>query len=295
MDCQMPILDGYEATKQIRKMQKYQDLPILAMTANAMQGDREKCINSGMNDYIAKPLDFNKFYETLGKWVKPKNGVIFEEQKEETNEVDVKTIQIEGINISQALNRMAGNQKLFLNQLKRFVKSQNNFEEKILTHAKNSDLESAIREVHTLKSLCGNIGADLLFEKAKELEFHLKEKKFDDKYAYLIQIIKSDLDFLIKNIKKNLELFLPNEMIENKNDINKDRIYTLFTELEQLLNELDSDALIKANELQVELEKVAYFDELDNFINYVNDFDFDKANEYLGFLKKKFEEIKIRS
>ena len=290
MDCQMPILDGYEATKLIRKIEKLKNLPIIAMTANAMQGDREKCIDSGMNDYIAKPLDFNTFYGTLVKWVKPKNTIVCEEQNEEIDETDIKILKIEGIDVSQALNRMAGNQKLFLNQLKRFVKSQNNFEEKILTHAKNSDLESAIREVHTLKSLCGNIGANLIFEKAKELEFHLKEKKFDDKYAYLIQIIKSDLDFLIKNIKKNLELFLPNEMIENKSDINKDRIYALFTELEQLLNELDSDALIKANELQVELEKVAYFDELDNFINYVNDFDFDKANEYLEFLKKKFED-----
>ncbi|PUE65598.1 response regulator [Arcobacter caeni] len=143
MDCQMPILDGYEATKEIRKIEKFKDLPIIAMTANVMQGDKDKCISFGMNDYIAKPLDFNKFYETLIKWIKPKNSVIFEEQKEEIKkilEIDIKTLKIEGINISEALNRMAGNQTLFLNQLKRFVKSQNNFEEKILVLIKNNDL-----------------------------------------------------------------------------------------------------------------------------------------------------------
>ncbi|MDD2290811.1 MAG: transporter substrate-binding domain-containing protein [Aliarcobacter sp.] len=292
MDCQMPILDGYEATKQIRKNEKFKDLPILAMTANAMQGDKEKCINSGMNDYIAKPLDFSKFYETLVKWIKPKNKVVFEEQNEEINEVDVKTMQIDGINISQALSRMAGNQKLFLNQLKRFVKSQNNFEEKILIHVKNSDLESAIREAHTLKGLCGNIGADLLFEKAKELEFHLKENGFDDKYGDLIKVIKTDLELLINNIKRAITAFLPNE-INDKSALNKEKIEELFEQLEGLLKELDSDALIKANELQVEIEKLAYFNELDNFINYVNDFDFDKANEYLKLLKEKVLE-KIR-
>ena len=245
-----------------------------------------------MNDYIAKPLDFSKFYGTLVKWIKPKNGVVFEEQKEETNEVDVKTIEIEGINIAQALSRMAGNQKLFLNQLKRFVKSQNNFEEKILTHVKNSDLESAIREAHTLKGLCGNIGADLLFEKAKELEFSLKEKGFDEKYGDLTKLIKTDLELLINNIKRTIATFLPNE-INDKSALNKEKIEELFEQLENLLEELDSDALIKANELQVEIEKLAYFNELDNFMNYVNDFDFDKASEYLKLLKQKVLE-KIR-
>ena len=179
---------------------------------------------------------------------------------------------------------MAGNQKLLLNQLKRFVKSQNCFEEKILTHVKNSDLESAIREAHTLKGLCGNIGADLLFEKAKELEFHLKEKGFDNKYAELIKNVEFDLNILIQNIKAVIELFLSKE---DKSGINMDKIDELFNQLEKLLNELDSDALIKANELQIELEKIAYFDELDNFMSSVNDFDFDKASEYLKLLREK--------
>ena len=286
MDCQMPILDGYEATRLIRKIEKLKDLPIIAMTANAMQGDKEKCINSGMNDYIAKPLDFNQFYETLGKWIKPKYILIDTQKKEieNKNEIDIKTIQIHGINISQALNRMAGNQKLLLNQLKRFIKSQNSFESKILTFVENGDLESTIREAHTLKGLCGNIGADLLFEKAKELEFHLKEKGFDDKHLELIKNVELDLNILIQNIKIALELFLSKE---DKSGINMDKIDELFNQLEKLLNELDSDALIKANELQVELEKIAYFDELDNFMNYVNDFDFDKADEYLKLLREK--------
>ncbi|BFT29857.1 hybrid sensor histidine kinase/response regulator [Alteromonas sp. D210916BOD_24] len=72
MDCQMPEMDGYEATKQIRNGaagSAYRDIPIVAMTANAMQGDREKCLNAGMNDFLTKPIDQNKVIEVLSHWL----------------------------------------------------------------------------------------------------------------------------------------------------------------------------------------------------------------------------------
>ncbi len=69
MDCQMPVLDGYETTRKIREQEKFQDLPVIAMTANAMMGDREKVLSVGMNDHIAKPLNRNKMYVTMAKWI----------------------------------------------------------------------------------------------------------------------------------------------------------------------------------------------------------------------------------
>jgi two-component system sensor histidine kinase/response regulator len=73
MDCQMPEMDGYEATRQIREGkagERYKDIPIVAMTANAMQGDREKCIGAGMNDYLTKPINPKEIYQILTKWLK---------------------------------------------------------------------------------------------------------------------------------------------------------------------------------------------------------------------------------
>jgi len=69
MDCQMPIMDGYEATKKIRKLEKYENLPIIAMTANALKGDREKVLEIGMNDHIPKPIDSVKMLITMAKWI----------------------------------------------------------------------------------------------------------------------------------------------------------------------------------------------------------------------------------
>ncbi len=71
MDCQMPVMDGYEATRQIRKQKKFKNMPVIAMTANAMKGDREKVLAAGMNDYISKPFKIDDMYTTVAKWIKP--------------------------------------------------------------------------------------------------------------------------------------------------------------------------------------------------------------------------------
>jgi two-component system sensor histidine kinase/response regulator len=71
MDCQMPVMDGYTATREIRKNPAFKDLPIIAMTANAMAGDREKVLQAGMWDHIAKPLNVADMFATLAKWIKP--------------------------------------------------------------------------------------------------------------------------------------------------------------------------------------------------------------------------------
>nr|WP_320191612.1 cache domain-containing protein [uncultured Desulfobacter sp.] len=72
MDCQMPVMDGYETTRKIREQERFKALPIIAMTANAMVGDREKALNAGMNDHIAKPIDPDEMYRTMAKWISAK-------------------------------------------------------------------------------------------------------------------------------------------------------------------------------------------------------------------------------
>ena len=67
----MPVMDGYQATSEIRKDDRLKGLPIIAMTAHAMTGDREKCLKAGMNDYVAKPIDSEELFSTLVKWIKP--------------------------------------------------------------------------------------------------------------------------------------------------------------------------------------------------------------------------------
>ncbi len=74
MDCQMPVMDGYETTHKIRAAENFKDLPIIAMTANAMKGDREKAMEAGMNDHIAKPIKPDVMFATMAKWIRPENS-----------------------------------------------------------------------------------------------------------------------------------------------------------------------------------------------------------------------------
>ncbi len=75
MDCQMPVMDGYTATRLIREQSFFKDLPILAMTANAMSDDRDKVLAVGMNEHIAKPIDIDQLFATLARWIKPKRNL----------------------------------------------------------------------------------------------------------------------------------------------------------------------------------------------------------------------------
>ena len=71
MDCQMPVMDGYEATRLLRQQPHLRDIPVIAMTANAMVGDREKVLAAGMNDHIVKPINIDDMFATLARWVRP--------------------------------------------------------------------------------------------------------------------------------------------------------------------------------------------------------------------------------
>jgi CheY-like chemotaxis protein len=75
MDCQMPVMDGYTAAARIRQNPRWAQLPVLAMTASAMTGDREKVLSAGMNDHIAKPINVAQLFATLVRWIKPKSGL----------------------------------------------------------------------------------------------------------------------------------------------------------------------------------------------------------------------------
>ena len=90
MDIQMPIMDGYQAAKAIRESFGFKELPIIAMTANAMGGDKEKCLASGMNDYISKPIRIKEFFETLKKWLDSESS----DKKERPLEVDLEKKQL---------------------------------------------------------------------------------------------------------------------------------------------------------------------------------------------------------
>jgi len=171
MDVQMPVMDGFEATKAIRSDPRFTALPIVAMTANAMAGDREKCIEAGMNDHLAKPIDPDRLFSTLAHWVKPRQA---KSPPPRANRVDTTSgsalPKIEGIDQESALKRVGGNERLYRDLLSQFVRTQAEAAAQISGALSCGDRPLAERIAHTTKGVAANLGMIAVSASAQELE-----------------------------------------------------------------------------------------------------------------------------
>ncbi|MBF0194735.1 MAG: response regulator [Magnetococcales bacterium] len=183
MDMQMPVMDGYTASREIRKNPLYSDLPIIAMTANAMAGDREKCLDAGMNDHVAKPINPREMFSALAKWVKPGHRDIPEDLKNKVTESSSESVdtlpELPGIDTKNGLLRVGGRVKSYRKLLLKFISSQEETVEKIKEAMDMSDIKSANRYAHTLKGVSGNIGAVDLQDLAGKVELLINNGEID--------------------------------------------------------------------------------------------------------------------
>lgn len=177
MDCQMPVLDGYEATRKIRQDERFSSLPILAMTANAMAGDREKVLAAGMNDHIAKPINVEELFGTMAKWIVPQNPAAPVEQ---SPVVEVEIPKLAGIDTDDGLKRTQGKTALYIKLLQKFAASQKNFIIDFRTAVEENDWQLAERLAHTVKGVAGNIGAHRIQDCALVLERQAAKQQVDD-------------------------------------------------------------------------------------------------------------------
>jgi CheY-like chemotaxis protein len=170
MDCQMPVMDGYEATRRIRDELGLQALPIIAMTANAMAGDRERALATGMNDYIAKPVDVDAMFATIARWIRPRAADAAAARTAQRPASGAALPPLPGIDVRAGLATTMHNEALYLSLLKKFHAAHLNFAETFQA-ARNAIDPAAVEHLaHTLKGVAGNIGARGVQEAAGELE-----------------------------------------------------------------------------------------------------------------------------
>jgi PAS domain S-box-containing protein len=170
MDCQMPVLDGYSATRQLRKQPQFAALPVLAMTANAMAGDREKALDAGMNDHIPKPINVPQMFNTMAQWIHPQRDKPDTARGQFTEQAPVVIPPLAGVDIEASLDRLQGNKALYLKLLTRFCHGYQHFDAQMDRALASSDPEQATRLAHTIKGLAGNLGATALQVIAAEAE-----------------------------------------------------------------------------------------------------------------------------
>ncbi len=204
MDIQMPNLDGIEATKRIRRLKEileddyYSDVPIIALSANALRSDIDRSLGSGMNAYVVKPIDPPILFKTLLEWIPSKNP----EAEVLSNPVEIKPAvdysSLSSIDIDRVMRRMLGNENLFIKLLKMFQESHANDFSTIEKMIENSNITEAESLTHTLKGLSGNIGAASLFEKLQSIDTFLKASQTP--HEDLLKEARHDFDALMEQI-----------------------------------------------------------------------------------------------
>jgi CheY-like chemotaxis protein len=189
MDVQMPVMDGYTATREIRKDERFKELPIIAMTAHAMAGDEDKSLQAGMNGHVTKPIDPDQLFSTLQKWIKPSEKRVQVQQPEvpvEHPESDQAVPEEEelpasllGFDLTDGLKRLQGNKRLYRKLLLNFATDYCEAANDIRTALDAKDFEQTHSLVHNLKGLAGNLAATELQAAAVNLEKLVKgvEKK----------------------------------------------------------------------------------------------------------------------
>ncbi|WP_367849852.1 response regulator [Rhodoferax sp. WC2427] len=171
MDCQMPVMDGYTAAAHIRRNPAWAQLPIIAMTANAMVDERDKVIAVGMNDYIAKPLNVEAMFATIARWVSPAVPVPGHPALPADRPAGPHDLPwLPGIDTGRGLARCSQDTALYRKLLQRFVVSLGQFADQFAQARSDPDPTSATRCAHTLRGTAGNVGAHAVERAAAALE-----------------------------------------------------------------------------------------------------------------------------
>ena len=207
MDCQMPRLDGYETTRRIRQRERGgARTPVIAVTAHAMKGDRERCLAAGMDDYISKPFREQDLAALLDRWLldpdrdgerpKPSSG---QEQKEPLSEVlDPKILQgLEKLGDSSGENVLNRVSAMFLEEVPRRLKA-------IRAAASSGDLSAIEHAAHSLKGSAGILGASSFLKRSHELELAARARTTNDQ-AEMIRILEVEYRRVAEELRKRLD------------------------------------------------------------------------------------------
>ncbi|MFO7685214.1 MAG: response regulator [Desulfobacterales bacterium] len=273
MDMQMPVMDGVTATREIRKQVRFKELPIVAMTANAMQADRDLCLAAGMNDHIAKPIEPDDLWKVLLKWIKPRHSATAEAEVKPQAALDADLPSgIEELDMVSGLRRLLGKKKLYLSMLRKFVAGQKSVTVEILKALEGDDWGAAERLAHTLKGVSGNIGATGLQQLAEKLEAAVKERQPRKAVDDRLDELKNPL----ANLIAQLEQKLPEEQGKTAVIVDPEKLKAVCDRLEALLVDDDAEvgAILDANR---DLLDAAFPNHYRQINDSILSFDFDTA------------------
>jgi two-component system, sensor histidine kinase and response regulator len=291
MDMQMPVMDGLAASRAIRLLPQYAQLPIIAMTANAMQHDKEACLAAGMWDVVTKPINPEALWAALQRWVTPRPlvagaALAAPQATPGNNGADVDTrwpTELPGVDLALGLRFANGQQSTYVQMLRLFVRNQADLSLRLRDALAQSDLAAAERLAHTCKGVCASLGAVNAQAHAQRLESALTAAQSAESVSPLVDSLSHALNGLIAHVHaflKQADRLQVDVRALEPATANAESLRSLCQRLSQLLGDNDAEALILFDRHSSQLQAAfpASFDALGRAIN---DFDFDAARQLL--------------
>jgi two-component system sensor histidine kinase/response regulator len=252
MDVQMPEMDGETATREIRKIERFAKLPILAMTAGAMEADRQRCLDAGMNDHVAKPIEPDSLFETLLRWIPAKGQTDGSTSSEDVMEpiaappcedLAEPLEDIDGLDVRAGLQRVMNKRGLYKKILRQFTTGpESKTVEMVRIYLIEGERKAAERAAHSLKGVAGTLGAGALQKKAAGLEAAVKEDRTEDEIESHLETVQEELTRLISALQKALPPEEATEVAE-LSDVDWEQARDIVIRLEGLIAEHDLGAL----------------------------------------------------
>jgi CheY-like chemotaxis protein len=286
MDVQMPVMNGYEATRLIRETQDSHQLPIIAMTASVMPGDRQACVDAGMDDYVPKPVDRTCLFSTLAKWIRPpsassKPPPVVHEQEDDGN---LCRLDVPGIDMERALDKLNGNVSRYAALLQDFVSEFGGAADEIKTALGRQDVAAVGRLVHTVKGVSGNLSAVDLYQATQILETALNAKRLHANSDELIVFQRALMQ--ISEAAEKLASLKPRRTAggadSNAASIPGSTVATLLVELSGLLQTHNLRAEECVNEIKEHLRGSPVQEIMDALEAQVNRYDYKGAEDRLA-------------
>ncbi|MCF8210982.1 MAG: response regulator [Rhodoferax sp.] len=284
MDCQMPVMDGYTATRKIRQNPAFKDLPIVAMTANAMAGDKEKVLEAGMWDHISKPINVATMFATLAQWIHPATAATASAGAAESADTDgraTKTAQtldkmaLPGIDTRLGLAAAMNKDELYRRLLRKFRDGQGTFALLFAKARGDSDTTAARRCAHTLRGTAATVGALRVVQAAAQLEQACQRQAPEAEIDALLRQVLSELQPVMEGLQA---LAGDDTSASNPASVAVDaqKLATLRSRLLDLLDQGDARAVDLCVEHQ-DLFLTAYPAQWQIISKTVQNFDFDAA------------------
>ena len=248
MDIQMPVMDGYEATRAIRNTLRLPNLPVIAMTANAMASDKVACLEAGMNEHDGKPFDLDHLVSVLLRFggTRPSAPVASAAQATPLASGESVEDTLPELDTQDALARMGGNSALMTSVLQSFAADLKNLPMEVQHHLAVGDTKAALRSLHTLKGLAATVGAKALAKVAAQLESALKNGMPEAEFPALIAQLRQSIEATQVALEPLLEPIAfpqPGEETDTQGDYNQAQFREDVQELCRLLKAFDMVAL----------------------------------------------------